>query len=96
MVVQVALGNEAKESATILDDSVLEAYNESIQGYNPKARKVLGQDGSSPIGELTGSSPLMKIHLANSELIILPKDARLATRGESKKQMAPHLKRCGL
>lgn len=80
MVIQVALGNEANESASILDDSILEAYNDSIKGYNLKARKVLGQFGRSELGELTGSSPLMKIDLLNSGL--LPEDARLATRSD--------------
>ena len=61
----------------ILDDSVLEAYNESIKGYNEKARKSLGRFSKSD-GELTGSSPLMLIQLANSRA--LPKGTRLARR----------------
>ncbi|MEK6843853.1 MAG: hypothetical protein AABX83_00330 [Nanoarchaeota archaeon] len=61
----------------ILDDSILEAYNESIQGYNEKARDSLGKFSKSD-GELTGSSPLMLIQLANSGL--LPEGTRLAKR----------------
>ena len=80
MVIQVALRNGAKESASILDNFVLEKYNESIKSYNGKARGFLGKFSSSKIGELTGSSPLMQIHLLNSGL--LPEDVRLATRGE--------------
>lgn len=77
MVIQVALGNKAKESATILDDSVLEGFNEHIQKYNPTLRAVLGKFGSSDL-QLTGSSPFMDVSLINSGL--LPLDARLATR----------------
>lgn len=60
----------------ILDDSVLERYNESIKGYNKRARESLGKFGRSN-GELTGSSPLMIIQLVNSGA--LPEGTRLAT-----------------
>lgn len=63
----------------ILDDSVLEAYNESIKGYNEKARESLGKFSTSN-GELTGSSPLMTIQLINAGL--LPKETRLASRDD--------------
>jgi hypothetical protein len=79
MNIQVALRNSAKESATILDASVLEGYNESIKPYNERMREVLGEFGQSG-SFLTGSSPFMQIHLANSGL--LPEGARLAERSE--------------
>lgn len=51
----------------ILDDSVLEAYNESIKSYNSeRARESLGKFNRCD-GELTGSDPLMIIQLANSK-----------------------------
>ena len=68
---------EILETARILDDSVLEKYNDSFQDYNEKARQTLGEFGRAD-GELTGSSPFMLVHLANSGL--LPSDSRLATR----------------
>ena len=62
----------------ILDDSVLDGYNESIKSYNSeRAREYLGKFSRSN-GELTGSSPLMIIQLINAGL--LPKETRLATR----------------
>lgn len=79
MVIQVALRNKAKESATILDDSRLEAYNDSIQRLNPKLREYLGRYGQSDI-QLTGSSPLMNVHWLDSGL--LPEDARISTRDD--------------
>ncbi len=36
MVVQVALRNKAKEYATVLDDSKLGEYNDSIQRFDSK------------------------------------------------------------
>ncbi|MEK6843937.1 MAG: hypothetical protein AABX83_00770 [Nanoarchaeota archaeon] len=63
----------------ILDGSVLEAYNESIKGYNEKARKSLGKF-SKIDGELTGSSPLMLIQLASCDALL--EGVRLATRDD--------------
>lgn len=77
MVIQVALKNKAKESATILDGSVLQDYNKSIQRYNPKLKNILGKFGESEM-QLTGASDLMLVYLANSGFLL--KDARLATR----------------
>ncbi len=79
MVIQVALRNEANESASVLYDSIIRAYNESIQGYNPALKKYLGRYGQSD-GMLTGSSPLMQVNLQDSGL--LPEDARIITRSE--------------
>jgi len=79
MVIQVALKNEANESASILDASVLAAHNEYIQRYNPTLRGYLGKYAQSN-GALTGSSPLMQVHLQDSGL--LPGDARPITRRE--------------
>ena len=79
MVIQVALKNKANESASILDDSVLQRYTDSIQSYNSKLKQVLGKYAQSN-RILTNSSPFMQVHLADSGL--LPGDARLATRNE--------------
>jgi hypothetical protein len=79
MVIQVALKNKANESASVLDDSVLEGHNESIQKYGPTLRAALGNYSSSN-GALTGSNPFMQVHLSDSSL--LPGDARFAKRGE--------------
>ncbi len=79
MVIQVGLGNSANESATILDDSVSGAYNDSIKGFNQTLREYLGKYGQSD-GQLTGSSPLMQVHLLNSG--ILPRDTRIVIRSE--------------
>ncbi len=68
---------ERREVARVLDDSVLSAYNDSIQLYNERARQNLSKFGSAN-GQLTGSSPLMLLQLANSGLF--PTEARLATR----------------
>lgn len=78
MVVQVDLDNEAKESVSILDDSVLPAYKDFIQQYNAKARVHLGSFASTNLGEITNLSLLVNITLANSGL--LPDDSRLSTR----------------
>ena len=77
---QVALYRipETLEVARILDDSVLDSYNESIKSYNSeKARKTLAIFNSSN-NKLTGSNPFALVHLANSGL--LPKSSRLAER----------------
>jgi len=66
---------EILEKAKILDDSVLDAYNDSIQSFNPKARETLGKFRKSN-GDLTNSNPFMLIHLQNAGL--LPQGARLA------------------
>jgi len=79
MVIQVALKNEAKESASILDASVLAAYNDSIQKYNQTLRAYLSKYAQSN-GALAGSSPLMQVHLSDSGL--LPGDAKVITRRE--------------
>ncbi len=64
MVIQVALRNRAKESATILP-------------ANPKYLALSRNFGESNM-QLTGSSPEMLVNLVNSGL--LPKDARIVTR----------------
>jgi len=65
------------EVARVLDDSVLNAYNDSVKlAYNSdKARGVLSRFKKAG-GELTGSSPFMDVHLQNSGLIL----GRIATR----------------
>jgi hypothetical protein len=79
MAKQVVLQESPSRIASVLDDSVLTAYNASIQGFNEKAREALGKFGSKGVA-LTGSSPFMLAHLASSGL--LPEDARLATRAD--------------
>ncbi len=64
MVIQVALKNKTKESATILP-------------ADPKYLALSENFGESDM-QLTGSSPEMLVKLVNSGL--LPKDARIATR----------------
>lgn len=61
----------------ILDESVLDVYNESIKSYKEKARNSLN-NFSRGNGILIGSSPLGVIKLVNAGL--LPKGTRLATR----------------
>ena len=73
------------ETAAILDDSVLDAYNDSIKGFNEKARITLGKFGKAD-GELTGSNPFMLVHLANSGL--LPAGSRLAIRPDLEKAIS--------
>lgn len=68
---------ETLEVARVLDDSVLDAYNDSIRPYNERAKQVLGKFNKSN-GELTGSNLFMLVHLQNSGL--LPAGARLSTR----------------
>jgi hypothetical protein len=84
MVIQVALRNEANESATILDDSILEGYKESIKKYskNEKLSSILNQFGSSD-SQLAGSGSFLNVGLVNSGL--LPEDARIITREELEK-----------
>lgn len=63
----------------ILDDSILNSYNDSIKIYNGVAKETLGMfNRNRANGELTGSNPFMLVHLANSELI--PSRVKLATR----------------
>ena len=66
------------ERARVLDDSLLQAYQDSVNSkYNSeKARQTLLKFGSSN-GELTGSNPFMLVHLQESGLL---GDSRLATR----------------
>src|SRR3989344_4992218 len=87
MTRQVALYEIPKvlETASILDDSVLEPYNDSIKGFNEKARNTLGKFGKTD-GELTGSGPFMLVHLANSGL--LPAGSRLAIRPDLEKAVS--------
>ena len=59
---------EKFEVARVLDDSVLQAYNDSIQGFNPRAKEVLGRFESAN-GQITGSNPFMLVHLLNQRLI---------------------------
>lgn len=63
--------------ARVLDDSVLSAYNDSIQHYSEIARKNLRKFNGAN-GELAGSSPFMLVQLENSGL--LPTETRLATK----------------
>jgi len=79
MAKQVVLQRNPVQVASVLDDSVLEAYNDSIQRYSERTKQVLGKFGSQGV-ELTGSSPFMLVHLASSGL--LPEDARLAERAD--------------
>jgi hypothetical protein len=79
MAKQVALYKipETLETARILNDSVLDAYIDSIKPYSPKARETLGKLEKAD-GDLTNSNPFILVHLQNSGL--LPNNARLATR----------------
>ncbi len=74
--------NLPEGTVRILDDSVLERYNSSIQTYNQKARETLGQFNKAN-GELTGFSPLMAIQLIDSNM--LPAGTSLATRNNLEK-----------
>ena len=55
------------EVARVLDDSVLEKYNDSVKSAysSERAREVLSRFGKYN-GELTGSNPFMLVHLQNS------------------------------
>ena len=79
MTKQVVLPEDPTQVASILDGSVLQAYNDSIQKYNERARETLGKLNHAGV-ELTGSSPFMLVHLVNSGA--LPEDVRLATRAD--------------
>lgn len=81
MVKQVALYKlpEVLETARILDDSVLDAYNDSIQSFDKIARQTLNRFGKRN-RDLISSNPFMLVHLANSGL--LPAGSRLARRKE--------------
>ena len=76
MAIQVSLRNKEREYTTILDSSILEGYNDSLERINPRLRKYLTGYGESN-NQLTGSSPLMNVYLLNSGLI--SEDARLVT-----------------
>jgi hypothetical protein len=52
---------EKLETASILDDSLLEHYVDSIKKYGEKARETLNKF-SRDNGDLTGSSPFMLVH----------------------------------
>ena len=70
--------NLSQGAVRVLDDSVLEGYNESIKQYNSeRARSSLGKFNRN-YGELTGSSPLMIIQLVNSGS--LSEGTKIATR----------------
>jgi hypothetical protein len=79
MLVQVGLGNDVNESATILDDSVIDAYKESFGIFNPTLREYLEKCWKSE-NQFVGSSPFIQVHLLNSG--ILPGDSRLIKRSE--------------
>jgi len=75
---------EKLEIVMILDDSILESYNESIKNYNSeKARRTLSKFDKSE-GELIGSSPFMNVQLIKS----LPQGVRLATRSDLEKTLS--------
>ena len=73
------------ETARILDDSILDAYNDSLKGFNEKARQILGMFKKTD-GELAGPSSVMLVHLVNSG--ILPSGTRLATRSDLQKAIS--------
>ena len=68
MAIQVSLRNKEREYTTILDSSILEGYNDSLERINSRLRKYLREYGESN-NQLTGSSPLMNVYLLNSGLI---------------------------
>ncbi|MEK6844454.1 MAG: hypothetical protein AABX83_03450 [Nanoarchaeota archaeon] len=72
--------NTSNGIVRVLDDSVLEAYDESIKSYNSvKAKESLGKFDKSN-GQLMGSNLFRLIQLANSGL--LPEGTRLARRDD--------------
>ena len=85
MAIQVSLRNKEREYTTILDSSILEGYNDSLERINPRLRKYLTGYGESN-NQLTGSSPLMNVYLLNSGLI--SEDARLVTREDLEKVLS--------
>lgn len=68
-----------EKRVSVLDDSALYYYNESINDFynNKKARETLSGFNKHE-GEATGSSSFMQVFLANSRL--LPDGTRLSTR----------------
>src|SRR3989344_3447209 len=73
---------EKLEVARVLDDSILPAYTESIQGFNERARQTLGNFESID-NQLAGSNPFMLVHLLN----LVPGE-RLAERPDLEKAVA--------
>jgi len=72
-------------TATILNDSHLSEYRDSIQRYGEVARGKLGQFKSHN-GELTGSNSFMPVECAN--LGLLPSGARLTERPDLEEAIA--------
>ena len=72
-------------TATILNDSHVSAYRDSIQGYGEVAIKTLGEFRSHN-GTLTGSNPFMLVEYAN--LGLLPSGARLTERPDLEEAIA--------
>jgi len=75
---------EKLEVARVLDDSILPAYTESIQGFNERARQTLGNFESID-NQLAGSNPFMLVHLLNQGLV---PGERLAERPDLEKAVA--------
>ena len=68
----------------VLDNLDLQAYNDSIQQFGPRAREVLGKlEGSRE--QPTGSNPFMLVHLLNQGLV---PGERLAERPDLEKAVA--------
>lgn len=66
------------EVARVLDDSVLESYNESVKSdFNCDRARATLMKFEKQDGELTGSNPFMLVHLQNSGLL---KGARITLR----------------
>jgi len=53
---------------TVLDRRFMEVYTDSISGFNPKAREILGKL-SIKDDVIVGCSPLMAVHLENSGIL---------------------------
>ena len=69
MINKVFLPPEKVNVVGYLDDSILEACNDSIKSYNnQKARETLGKFNSFE-KQLTGSSSFMQAYLINSGLL---------------------------
>ena len=75
---------EKLEVARVLDDSILPAYTESIQGFNERARQTLGNFESID-NQLAGSNPFMLVHLLNQGLV---PGERLAERPDLEQAVA--------
>ena len=68
----------------VLDNLDLQAYNDSIQQFGPRAREVLGKlEGSRE--QPTGSNPFMLVHLLNQGLV---PGERLAERPDLEQAVA--------